>query len=240
MIPTGMQPKLSGAQTAGRQLLRNTTQSKFTMRLALWCLCFFELALSGCSYRFSNLYAVAPRNIKSIAIEAIYDTSREVLPHEVIWQEIQHAFAADGHLQIAARQNADAILRVHIRSSIVAPTGDSSLAQANKDDPVIEVEKDPPFPNEFRNLPQAAESRELMALTSIMNVQLWHLESRQKIFERNYSLAGSYRVQRDKDESGARLLANTHFLRSEEDMRGMIARATRGIADAIVQDITIQ
>ena len=43
------------------------------------------ISIAGCAYRFTNKHIVTPEGIKTIAVEAIYDTGREVIRHELLW-----------------------------------------------------------------------------------------------------------------------------------------------------------
>ena len=61
------------------------------------------LLTSGCAYRFSNLHMKPPPGTKTIAIEAIYDTGKVAVPHEIIWEQLQKQFAINGRLRLASR-----------------------------------------------------------------------------------------------------------------------------------------
>ena len=193
------------------------------------------LAATGCAYRFTNMYVEQPKNIKSIAIEAIYDTSREVLPHEIIWEEIQQAFARDGHLKVASRKNADALLRVHITKAGVGPTGEIYTTKPTAEDPKEFDKKDPPSFNQFRRLPYAGEARQKMTLIIAMQVEVWHLESKELLLERTYNLTESFRAVRPTGLPDA-----TGFLRTEESMNADVASISRAAAESIVQDLLIR
>jgi len=193
------------------------------------------LISGGCAYRFTNLHVEQPRNIKSIAIEAIYDTSREVLPHDIIWGELQQAFARDGHLKVAPRNYADALLRVHITKAAVGPSGDIYTTKPTEDDPKVFDRDDPPSFNRFRRLPYAGEARQKMTLAIVMQVEIWHLESRELLLDRVYNLGESFRVVRPSGLPEA-----TAFLRTEESMQADIALMARQTAEAVVQDLLIR
>ena len=67
-----------------------------------------------CAYRFSNLYKKAPSGIQSVAIEAIYDSSKNIFPHEILWNSLQRQVITSGKLDLSSVQRADALLRVHL------------------------------------------------------------------------------------------------------------------------------
>src|SRR3989338_6044213 len=72
-----------------------------------------------CTYRFSNLYLQPPKGIHTLYIESIFDSSREVVPHEILWEKIQKAFALNGKLVLTPKVEADAYLRAHITNPVV-------------------------------------------------------------------------------------------------------------------------
>lgn len=195
----------------------------------------FVALMSSCAYRFTNLHVENPRSIRTIAIEAVYDTSREVLPHEIIWEELQAAFARDGHLRVVGRHEADALLRVHITKAAVAPGGDTYTTKPTDDDPQFEAGDDAPAFNRFRRLKVAGEARQKMELAVSMRVDCFHLESRELLLDRVYNLSESFRAVRPSGLPEA-----TGFLRTEESMHADIAKSTRQIAEAIVQDLLIR
>ena len=46
----------------------------------------------GCAYRLTNKTLTPPANINSIAIESPYNTSEQVLPMEIMWNQVQREF----------------------------------------------------------------------------------------------------------------------------------------------------
>src|SRR5690606_27855960 len=95
----------------------------------------FFLATS-CASRFTNEHVVKPEGIQTIAVEAVFDTSREVLPHEAFWGSLQTAFAANGHLQVVPQSDADALVRAHVKSAAIRHIGSPSV-QKPEDDPEV-------------------------------------------------------------------------------------------------------
>src|SRR4051794_6895040 len=83
--------------------------------------------LSACAYRFTSEHTAPPAGVRTIAIEAIYDASREVIPRELLWESLQNAFAADGHIKLAPQSRADALLRAHIKEAGINSAGDNSF-----------------------------------------------------------------------------------------------------------------
>ena len=69
------------------------------------------LTMTACSYRFANPSIAPPPTVRSIAVEAVFDTGRRVLPHDLLWDSLQEAIIVSGKLRLAAPQVADAYLR---------------------------------------------------------------------------------------------------------------------------------
>ena len=50
----------------------------------------------GCAYRLTNKTYIPPANVYSIAVESPYTTSQQVLPIEMIWNQVQEEFIKFG------------------------------------------------------------------------------------------------------------------------------------------------
>ena len=167
-----------------------------------------------------------------MAVESVYDTSREILPHELLWEELQRAIAAEGHLRLVSSSRADALLRARIKSARFSPTGTVVRPQ-----PMI---KDPPpmqpgqLPFNYRDFRTLTEAAELMPSTSVVievELQLWHLTTQQKLFERTYVQSESFLSVRPSTSP-----RNNH-LRDNEAFRADFARMSRSIAERFISDL---
>lgn len=195
-----------------------------------------SIGLSGCVYRFTNLHVAAPEGIRTVAVESIYDASREILPHELLWEELQRTIAAEGHLMLANASKADALLRVKIKNARFSPTGTVVKPQSMTNDPatISSSQESLPSYREFRTLTEAAE---LMPSTAVMievDVQLWHLGNRRLLFERSYVQTESFLSVRPSTSP-----RNNH-LRENEAFRADFARMAKAISERVVTDLLIK
>ncbi|NDE13835.1 hypothetical protein EBZ80_02790 [bacterium] len=194
------------------------------------------IGLSGCVYRFTNLHVAAPEGIRTVAVEAVYDASREILPHELLWEELQRTIAAEGHLMLAKASKADALLRVKIKNARFSPTGTVVKPQTLTKDPaaISPTQESLPDYREFRTLTEAAE---LMPSTAVMievDVQLWHLTNRKLLFERSYVQTESFLSVRPSTSP------RNNYLRENEAFRSDFARMAKSISERVVSDLLIK
>ena len=190
--------------------------------------------LSGCVYRFTNLHLSPPQGIQTIAVEAVYDSSREVVPHEVIWEKFQRALAADGNLQVVQRSAADAILVAHVLSSTLTATGSIIEADPTLKDPVVTGSSSPPAPQEIRRLPEAGRFMDRSALGLVIRVEVHHLGTGAKLLDRTYTQSSTIiSVRPSTTREG-------NFLREDEAQRAKIDAMATAIATNAVQDLLVR
>lgn len=206
--------------------------------IAVFC-GFTWLLVSGCAYRFTNKHVVRPEGIESIAVEAIYDTSREVLPHELLWESLQNAFAADGHLKLAPQSSADALVRAHLRSASIAAAGTEAKRKSN------EADGDPnpfrgdsvPKPDEFRELAKANSIRDQATMSLVVDVEVWSLRTRTLLLKRSYPVSGSFRTVYSSLPSGS--IPNDH-LRFAEATNAEFKLLSDNIARGVLRDLLVR
>ncbi len=199
--------------------------------------------LTGCAYRFTNTQKRTPRGVKSVAVEAVYDTSREVLPHEALWLSLQQAIVSDGHLILVPVNEADALLRVHLKSARVDPTGsdlqnDLSAKNTKKEkDPKAFSYGAPPLPNEFRNLTQTGQYRDKATISATVTVEMIHLVTHKTLLQKTYPLSTTF--QAVHAASGITTKEND-YLRFDEAERASFKSASDGLARQVLSDILIR
>ncbi len=195
-----------------------------------------SVGLSSCVYRFTNLHVSAPEGIRTVSVESVYDTSREILPHELLWEELQRTIAAEGHLMLASRSKADALLRVRIKNARFSPTGTVVKPQSMTKDPstISPTQESMPNYRDFRNLTEAAELMPSTAVLLEVDVQLWHLEKRTLLFEKTYVQSESFLSVRPSTSP-----RNNH-LRENEAFRADFGRMSKAIAEKVVADLLIK
>jgi hypothetical protein len=190
--------------------------------------------LSGCVYRFTNQHIVLPPGIRTIAIEAVYDTSREVLPHDLLWEALQEAFAADGHLRVVSQGRADALVRAHITRASDGPTGSAESKGSLKDSKGIAI--DQLQPSDFRLLPEAGEFTTKQELSISVEVEVIDLRSRESLFNKSYQSLRTFRSFRSETSVAQR---KSHFLFFEEARAAKFSEMSKDIAKAVVRDFLV-
>lgn len=195
--------------------------------------------LPACAYRFTNQHIVRPEGIKTIAVEAVYDTSREALPHEHLWKSLQAAFAGDGHLQLATQGKADALVRAHLRKAIVAPTGTPPGPPEIEKDPNPLTADRPPEPAEFRQITRQHSSKILdhAAMSIVVDVEVWSLRTRTLLLKQTYGGGQSFFANYYGLESSSN--ANDH-LRFEEAIEARFKVIADTIARGVVRDLLVR
>ena len=194
---------------------------------------FLSLCCLSCSYRFTNLHSRAPKGVQNIAIEAVYDTSREVLPHDRLWESLQRAFAANGKLKVTSSDHSDAIVRAQITRASVTPYGDSTEFDKIEKDPKAFDSNQPPSIDSYKKLhiARSIKGKELLAMA--VTVEIWNLNTKTLLFKRSYPVSKTYRAV-----SGTTTAENA-FLRSEEDLASAFHGQSDSIAAKVVQDFLV-
>ncbi len=217
----------------------NQSKKHYTVVTAI----LMALILEGCAYRFANRSRRTPRGIKHIAVEAVYDTGREVLPREALWLSLQQAIATDGHLTLTAAKDADALLRIHLKSARVDATGsdlqnDLSSSNTKKDkDPKAFSYGPPPLPQEFRNLTQTGQYRDKGTISAIVGVELIHLSTRKVVLKKDYPISPQFQALHAA--SGITTTEND-YLRYDEASRASFKSASDNLARQVLSDILIR
>lgn len=189
--------------------------------------------LPACAYRFTNTAIQPPAGIRSVAVEAIYDTSRTVLPHEILWESLQRSLAENGRLRLTSQDKADALLRAHITAASVNPTGGAENDEMGDKDPVLPKNPADIKPEEYRKITSAGTwtTKESVGYTVV--VELWDLRNRKMLFQRTYS--GQDIFQSVLGEEQAQL--SMQYLLYEESLTTKFRQIAKTISDRAVADI---
>ena len=172
--------------------------------------------------------------MRSIAIEAVYDTSREVLPHEIFWEALQTAFAKNGRLLVTDAKRADGLVRAHITAGYIQPAGTPERETGDKDPKITRSEK--PRPEEFRNLTRSGSWTTTESLGFTVTIELWDLRTRKMISQKHYTGAGSYKsVLAETGSSGVQ--KSMQYLIYEESLQTQFKKISQQIADKAVSDV---
>ena len=201
------------------------------MKTALrWIYLFFVITLNpGCAYRFSNSYVQTIGNIRTVAVEGVFDTSKDVVPHEVFWESLQRSLARDGHLVLTDRDDADALLRIHITAADVRPTGAVKPISGPTKDPKVAAGEQID-PSLLRQLTVAGFFTELESVTALVTADLIDLRNGGILMEKKYSGVQNFRSARSESVFP---LHSSYLYYSEASHS-----AYRKISDQIAQQIT--
>ena len=196
---------------------------------------FFCLALTGCSYKFSNKNLQTPEGVRTVAVEAVFDTSREVVHHEHLWSELQKAFASDGHLHVVQVGKADALVRAHLKKVSLVPAGETFTNGVEKD-PSVFNRGEPSPPDQFKVLTQAGKVRNKAVLSTVVDVEVWNLWTKTLIMRRTYSLSDAMQAIHATNNITTK---GNDFLRLEESSDAVFHEIAKKVANQVVRDLFI-
>lgn len=199
--------------------------------------------LLQCAYRFSNQYVRVPEGTETIAIEAIFDTGRSVAPHNLLWESLQRAFAANGHLRVTSVQHADLYLRANLTGTRFAQAEWDSLTTSRKPNMFLKeipdstdpnadpVEPEPFRPSDYLNLHSADIFSKRQSLSFLVEVEIWDLRKKVLLFQRNYPLSGTFNMFSNRST------IESMFIRNEEGIELLFSRLSNTIAQGVVTEL---
>lgn len=193
------------------------------------CLLGSLLTLS-CAYRFSNANLRPPVGVRSIAVEAVYDVSREVIPHELIWSAVQKELARSGRLLVTSQEEADAVMLITLSSATVNPAGTPSREPISRDPTVTESEKG--NYKDFKNLRRAGNWTTDEGVNLALNVEVHDLKTRALLFNRNYSAGANFKSLRPITITPTA----SGYLNYEEALQSKVKELSEQLASRIVAD----
>ncbi|MBP6217919.1 MAG: hypothetical protein KA436_04980 [Oligoflexales bacterium] len=200
------------------------------MRKILSILIFLGLEAS-CSYRFSNLHVRVPKGARNLAVEAIYDTGRIPVPHEVFWETLQKEFAIRGHLRLSSVDNADIYVRTLIKDTATRQSDvESSLKKYTAKEIVNENEQRAYFPGEFIDMNSADQYSKREHLSFSVELEVWDLRSNQKILSKTYPMVGQHNILESISTPENR------FLRLDEKYNALFSSLSKTVSQSIVND----
>ena len=183
----------------------------------------------GCTYRFTNLTLKPTGGAQKIAVEAIFDTSRDVLPHDILWSEVQAAIIKSGKLILAPTNRADALLRLHLLTSTNEPTGTVEGIPFREDPSNIDTNM-PPSTQEFSDLSRASRWAVREELNITVKAELISLKDGKILYSGIHKGAGNYLTAR----TTAQAQLKSHFLLLEEGRQATFGRISRDISRQII------
>jgi hypothetical protein len=188
------------------------------------------LGSASCAYRFTNTAMRAPLGVQSIAVEAIYDRSREIFPHEFLWSALQREIGRNGRLVLKSQDEADALMVVSITNARVGPVGTPTRESVSKDPAVTDTDKGDP--NAFRNLRRAGSYTTDEGVSVSIHVDVFDLRNRALLFRRDYSQNASFKSLRPVTITPT----SSAFPQYEEGIQAKAKEISNYLARSIVTD----
>jgi len=201
---------------------------RVTNRFLTICLVLMQLS---CVYRFVNTSVVRRTNVRSVAVEAVYDTSRQPVPHHILWDAVQRAIAKDGHFVLSGRQSADAIIRTHLYSATVGATGRTTGDSVDLRDPTV-FDPDSAATAEFRRMDIAGRYTQRELLQMGVTIEVVDLKTGKVLMSRD--CGGSREFVTDR---GAHIPDSSEFVVYEEALQNSFRAITTDVSRNFVRDM---
>lgn len=186
--------------------------------------------IAGCAYRYSNTAIRNPLGIQTLAVEAVWDESREVIPHEELWTAVQREVIKNGRVTLTNQDEADALMVIRVTGAKVSPIGTPSQESLSKDLPDSETEKGQP--NQYRNLKKAGTYTTDEGITLSVQVNVYDLKSRAVLFNREYSSGVAFKSLRPTELTPTESI----YLHYEEALDARFKDVSESLASSIVSD----
>lgn len=204
----------------------------------VWFLVAQSFVVVSCAYRLSNIHARNPKGIKSIAVEGVYDSSQVPFPHDVVWRNLQHAVASSGHVRLTSIANADALLRIHIESASLSPSGPTQDVSPKKEPKIEDSGQNPPSYSAYESLGNARALYPDSTATLTVTAEVWNLSTKKLILQRSYPLSSAFRAFRGDMNANTNLKSN--FAQYQEALNSAYSKMGRDLANRIITDLLIQ
>ena len=184
-----------------------------------------------CTYRFSNLYKKAPSGVQSLAIEAIYDSSKNIIPHEILWDSLQRQVITSGKIALAPTNRADALLRVQIKNTERMQFNAEFFKET--EDPktfISPLTHFPYLPQEYIDAKVASYFAKWEKVAYIAHVEIWDLRTQKLLSQRVYPVAFDRKTFHS-------ITPNHHrYLYLTEGMENAFSSSAQTLAERIIGD----
>jgi hypothetical protein len=186
----------------------------------------------GCVYRFTNKHIFVPDGAKKIAIAPIFDSSRIVIPHDMIWHSLQQAFASSGHLIVETASKADFFLQAHVKDAASSQYESDALATLQNPDQFINPATNQPYaPSDYVNLHAADNFSKRERLSFNVLVEIWDLRNRTLLLKKEYPVASNFNM------FAIPSTRESQFLRNEENNELLVNSLSKDFAQNVVNDL---
>lgn len=183
-----------------------------------------------CTYRFSNLYLQPPKGIHTLYVESIFDSSREVTPHEILWEKIQRAFAVNGKMILTSKTEADAYLRAHITTATVKQFDLEGSVSKDISIPLMDGTGRYNPLSAYENLLAATRFSKKESLALSVLVEVWDLRNKQLLWSQTYTGSDYHKI------FGVYTAKESGYLYATEGYEAVFASISGQIADNILRD----
>jgi hypothetical protein len=217
-----------GFEVIMTHLSRNPSANKALFRLIYLVL---GWTLTGCTYRFSNSFQRGTYLARSVCVESIYSTAKEVLPYHHLWDSIQRRIALDGTFFVDSCEFADVVIVGHLFEGSTRPSGEAISTKDAKQDPKT---YDPvaPDPTEFRRLESAREVIRGQEISYTLRVDAHDLRTRAMLFSKVYG-----RAEKFLPLEHAQITKKQQFPMAEEGLSNRSRAISTDIASRVVSDL---
>lgn len=189
--------------------------------------------LSSCAYRFTNVAMKPPPGIHTIAVEAVYDVSREVVPSELVWQSMQEEFARNGRLILTSKDQADALVLIRLNESTVRAIGTPEIEQTLLD-PILQNTEIQAF-DRYKNLKRSSANTVTEQVGLSFSVNVVNLKTREELFSKDYAFSGNFRSIRSTSTAARK----TQYLLYEEALQATVKSLSDQLASNVVRDFLL-
>lgn len=203
------------------------------LKILKLALCLSLTLVCSCAYRFTNKYIYPPDGAKTIAIAPIFDSSRMVFPHDVLWYSLQQAFASSGHLNLTSASKADLFLQAHVKGAASSEYESDAISKLPNPNMFLNPDNGQPYsPRNYVDLHAADNYSKRERLSVTVLVEIWDLRNKTLMLRKEYFLASNFNmmtIQFKPEES--------HYIRNEENAELMVVSLARDFAKNVVTDL---
>jgi hypothetical protein len=187
--------------------------------------------LQSCVYSFVNSVRHSSNSkIRSIAVEAVYDTSSTPMSHANLWREIQRAIIKDGYLSLTNSNSADAILTLQLLSNRVANSG--SPIELDSKTTLDDFIPSTATADQITNLNRAGRITQHEVLGFTVLAEAYELSTGKKIYSKSYSRSATLKSIR-----GNYLARENDFLIHEEALSNRTKEMSKSMGAQINSDL---
>ncbi len=192
---------------------------------------------TSCVYHFTNKHISVPQGAKTIAIAPIFDSSRIVIAHDVLWNALQEAFATSGHLRLAPSAYADFFLQAHVKDGTRSQYESDAKNTITNPDMFINPTTNTPYELKDQNsggyvnlhAADVYSKRERVHFTVL--VEIWDLRNKTLLLKKEYPLSTNF------DMLAILTTKESNYIRNEETNELLLNTAAKNFSRDVVNDL---